>query len=101
MYGRFGLQQNTDEGLKLLAVDQRGKNILIYRKAIICGIGSGDLFNELRFWFKEGDIKEEYSYTLRQNQTTCNEMKSKEMNSRVLLSKICICTDGRTKLDEE
>ena len=53
------------------------EGMLNYRKAVICGMSIEYLFNLLRSGFAEGFItKEEYAFTLRENQKACNEMKS-------------------------
>ena len=53
------------------------EGMLNYRKAAICGLNDDDLFNILRDGFAEGYItKDEYAFTLRENQKACNEMKS-------------------------
>ena len=49
--------------------------MLNFRKAAMCG--DSDVFNLLRNCFKNGFItKDEYAYTLKENQAACNEMKS-------------------------
>ena len=57
---------------------QRGEieeAMLNYRKAAMCG--DSNVFNLLRHGFEDGFItKDEYAYTLRENQAACNEMKS-------------------------
>ena len=51
--------------------------MLNYRKAVMCGYCNDGLFNTLRNGFKYGVItKEEYAFTLRENQKACNEMNS-------------------------
>ena len=53
------------------------EGMLNYRKAAMCGISDEWLFDQLRIGFKNGFItKEEYAFTLRENQKACNEMKS-------------------------
>ena len=47
------------------------------RKAAMCGLSNDYLFSKLRNGFKYGYItKDEYAFTLRENQKACNEMKS-------------------------
>ena len=47
------------------------------RKAAMCGMSDENLFKALRHSFREGYItKDEYAYTLRENQAACNEIKS-------------------------
>ena len=51
--------------------------MLSYRKAVICGMMDDILFINLRDGFKYGHItKEEYAFTLRENQKAYNGMKS-------------------------
>ena len=51
--------------------------MLNLRKAAMCGLSDDSLFDLLRNGFKVGFItKEEYAYTLRENQKACNEMKN-------------------------
>ena len=53
------------------------EGMLNFRKAVMCGYCNDDLFNKLRNGFKYGYItKDEYAFTLRENQKACNEMKS-------------------------
>ena len=55
------------------------EGILNLRKAAMCGVSGNDLFSELRNYFINGYItKDEYAFTLRENQKACNEMKSDE-----------------------
>ena len=50
---------------------------LSFRKGAICGLSDKNMFNMIREGFKLGYItKEEYAYTLRENQKSLNEMKS-------------------------
>ena len=43
----------------------------------MCGLRDEHLFKTLRYGFLERFItKDEYAYTLRENQKACNEMKS-------------------------
>ena len=51
--------------------------MLNVRKAAICGVTDESIFNLLRDGFQCGVItKDEYAYTLRENQAACNEMES-------------------------
>ena len=51
--------------------------MLNYRKAAMCGASSDSLFSKLRRGYRDGCItKDEYAFTLRENQAACNEMKS-------------------------
>ena len=53
------------------------EGMLNLRKAAMCGLSDDSLFDLLRNGFKVGFItKEEYAYTLKENQKACNEMKS-------------------------
>lgn len=53
------------------------EGILNLRKAVICGISRDEFFTSLRDGYREGYItKEEYAYTLRENQASCDNMKS-------------------------
>ena len=53
------------------------EGMLNYRKAVMCGLSDDILFKTLRDGFKCGYItKDEYAFTLRENQKACNEMKS-------------------------
>ena len=43
----------------------------------MCGMNEKFIFDKLKIGFKYGFItKEEYAFTLRENQAACNEMKS-------------------------
>lgn len=61
-------------------LEQKGsieEGFLNYRKAAICGYCDKELFDVLRDGYKYGYItKEEYAFTLRENQRASNEMKS-------------------------
>ena len=51
--------------------------MLNFRKAVMSGMSDDCLFDLLRSGFREGLItKDEYAFTLRENQKACNEMKS-------------------------
>ena len=51
--------------------------VLNMRKAVICGWSDKDMFNSLKQCYRGGYItKEEYAFTLRENQKASNEMKS-------------------------
>ena len=51
--------------------------MLNLRKASMCGMNEKFIFDKLKIGFKYGFItKEEYAFTLRENQAACNEMKS-------------------------
>ena len=65
------------------------KGMLNYRKAAMCGYCDDWLFDLLREGFKDGYItKDEYAYTLRENQKACNEMKSDGRDAwKIMLSK--------------
>jgi len=53
------------------------EGMLNYRKAAICGMNDDILFGLLREGFSYGYItKDEYAFTLRENQAACYEMKS-------------------------
>jgi hypothetical protein len=50
---------------------------LYYRKAVMCGLSETPLFDMMRNGYKDGYItKEEYAFTLRENQKASDEMKS-------------------------
>ena len=60
--------------------------MLNVRKASICGMSDGAIFNLLRFGFTNGYItKDEYAFTLRENQKACNEMKSVDRERAMVL----------------
>ena len=60
-----------------LTVGEIEEAMLNYRKAVMCGVSNDSLFNTLRAGFKSGYItKDEYAFTLRENQAASNEMKS-------------------------
>ena len=63
-----------------LLLFERGEieeGLLNYRKAVMCGMNEEYIFDELREGFKDGYItKDEYAFTLRENQAACYEMKS-------------------------
>ena len=61
-----------------LTMGEIEEGMLNLRKAAMCGtIGDDSLFKLLRDGFKYGYItKDEYAFTLRENQAACNEMKS-------------------------
>ena len=64
-------------GVILLERGEIEEGMLNYRKAAICGLIFDSLFDELRNGFKHGFItKDEYAFTLRENQKACYEMKS-------------------------
>ena len=64
-------------GIILMKKGNIEEAMLNLRKAVMCGYCNDDIFNELRNGFKLGFItKEEYAFTLRENQKACNEMKS-------------------------
>ena len=64
-------------GFLLMLKGEIGEAMLNLRKAAICGDSSEHLFDELRQGFVNGYItREEYAFTLRENQKACNEMKS-------------------------
>ena len=51
------------------------EGILNIRKAAMCGLSVARLFSTLKYGFAEGYItKDEYAFTLRENQAACNEM---------------------------
>ena len=63
-------------GLLLMSIGELEEAMLNYRKAAICGVSQDPVFKTIRFGFTNGWItKEEYAYTLRENQKACNEMK--------------------------
>ena len=52
----------------------------------MCGTSEECLFNILRDGFKNGFItKDEYAFTLRENQKACNEMKSVDRERAMVL----------------
>lgn len=58
-----------------------------FRRAAICGFSEDFVFDSLRDGFRNGYItKDEYAYTLRENQKAANEMKSeaREMSREAL-----------------
>lgn len=64
-------------GLLLKQMGVMDEAILNFRKAAICGVSDNIIFDELRDDFRKGYItKDEYAFTLRENQRTANEMKS-------------------------
>ena len=64
-------------GHLLISKDEIEQGMLNVRKAAICGVTDESIFNLLRDGFQCGVItKDEYAYTLRENQAACNEMKS-------------------------
>ena len=64
-------------GTILMKKGEIEEGMLNYRKAAICGMSDDSLFKALRDGFKCGYItKDEYAFTLRENQAACNEMKS-------------------------
>ena len=64
-------------GTILMTKGETEEGMLNLRKAAICGMSEEKLFEQLRDGFKEGYItKDEYAYTLRENQKACHEMKS-------------------------
>ena len=64
-------------GVALLPTGEIEEAMLNLRKAAVCGASSSILFGYLRRGFSEGFItKEEYAYTLRENQKACNELNS-------------------------
>ena len=92
-----GVEQDTDRAMEYLQkaaelgyaqgfaaignlLEQKGsieEGFLNYRKAAICGYCDKELFGVLRDGYKYGYItKEEYAFTLRENQRASNEMKS-------------------------
>ena len=63
----------------LMNIGEIEEALLNYRKAAMCGMTEDRLFNILRNGFRDGFItKEEYAFTLRENQNAYNEMKSDE-----------------------
>ena len=76
-------------GLLLLLKGEIEEAYINYRKAVISGISDDGLFNALRKGFKDGYItKDEYAFTLRENQKACNEMKSVAREEFMVLAKI-------------
>ena len=72
--GNILLQKALAEAKKDLAEE----GFLNYRKAAMCGVSAEVVFNMVREGYKLGFItKDEYAYTLRENQKATNEMKSK------------------------
>ena len=64
-------------GAILMIKGELEEAMLNYRKAVVCGMSDDGLFDALRKGFKDGYItKDEYAFTLRENQKACNEMKS-------------------------
>jgi len=64
-------------GFLLMSKGDIEEGLLNYRKAVMCGMNEKYIFDELKDGFKCGYItKEEYAFTLRENQKACNEMKS-------------------------
>ena len=60
-----------------MSIGEVEEAMLNYRKAAICGLSEDWLFDRLRAGFKSGYItKDEYAFTLRENQAASNEMKS-------------------------
>ena len=53
------------------------EGLLNLRKAVLCGFSHKAVFDALRQGYKDGHItKEEYAFTLRENQKISEEMKS-------------------------
>ena len=64
-------------GRLLLGRGEIEEGMLNLRKASMCGMNEKFIFDKLKIGFKYGFItKEEYAFTLRENQAACNEMKS-------------------------
>ena len=64
-------------GHVLLSKGEIEEGMLNYRKAAICGMSEDSLFDLLRNGCRDGFItKEEYAFTLRENQKACNEINS-------------------------
>ena len=67
-------------GILLVSKGEIEEAMLNYRKAAICGDSHESVFKSLRDGFKDGYItKDEYAFTLRENQKACNEMKREAM----------------------
>ena len=64
-------------GALLMLQGSMEEAMLNLRKAAICGLSDKHIFNALRKGYRDGYItKEEYAFTLRENQKVNNEMKS-------------------------
>ena len=64
-------------GAYFMDTEEVEEGMLNFRKAAICGMSDDYLFEALRFGFMNGCItKEEYAFTLRENQAAANEFKS-------------------------
>lgn len=64
-------------GALLMLQGSMEEAMLNLRKAAICGLSDKLIFNALRKGYRDGYItKEEYAFTLRENQKVNNEMKS-------------------------
>ena len=67
----------TGIGYLLMSKGEIEEAMLCFRKAAICGAGDDATLKSLRYGFAERYItKDEYAFTLRENQAACNEMKS-------------------------
>ena len=64
-------------GTILMKKGEIEEGMLNFRKAAMCGMSEDILFDQLREGFYYGYItKDEYAFTLRENQAACYEMKS-------------------------
>ena len=74
-------------GQILIYKEEIEEGMLNFRKAAMCGLSGDYLFDLLRNGFRDGSItKEEYAFTLRENQKACDEMKTEERDTWKKLS---------------